>query len=122
MSTPAETLAAPRPGTSVWLHSMTTIRLNGQHAVVVDDTLSSSRDAVARGRCAVQLQDDSIVAVRLGNLSLSPPSPHEGTSEDTRDDINEDTSEDRDIKAGRCMPMILFWDASSCLSKHLCQP
>lgn len=72
----AEMVNAPSPGTVVWLHSLTTVRLNGQRALVLSDTGSDSIDAAARGRCAVQLlEDNSTVAVRRSNLSVSPSSP-----------------------------------------------
>lgn len=70
------TITAPVPGSVVWLHSLTTVQLNGQRALVLNDTGSDSIDAAARGRCAVQLlEDNTIVAVRLANLSVSSSSP-----------------------------------------------
>lgn len=66
---------APIPGTEVWLHDLKATRLNGRRAWVVSNAASNNTDTDAGSRCAVQLTDSSIVAVRLSNLTLSPPFP-----------------------------------------------
>lgn len=67
-------LTPPGLGTMVWLHSLKTLRLNGQRALVCQ------RDAISDGpddRCAVELLEPpvegrKVVSVQLRNLSLSP--------------------------------------------------
>lgn len=74
MHTSTDIVTTPCSGTAVWLHSLTDVRRNGQIALVMRESDSSSMDAAAHGRCAVQmLKDDSILSVRLCKLSLSPP-------------------------------------------------
>lgn len=75
MSLPLRGPLPPSHGTVEWLHALTTARLNGKAALMMQDTYSVSIEAAAKGRCAVQLlEDNSTVSVRLGNLSLSHPS------------------------------------------------
>lgn len=65
-----EILVPPELGTMVWLHSLNTLGLNGQRALV------GQSDAAGGGpcdRCTVQLLDGGkVISVRLSNLSLSP--------------------------------------------------
>lgn len=57
-------LTTPCSGTVVWLHSLKDARRNGQIALIAG--------AATVGRCAVQLlTDNSIISIRLCNLSLS---------------------------------------------------
>lgn len=67
-------LSSPSGGTVVWLHSLTTTRLNGQTALVVSEKDCKGKDAPAPGRCKVEvLQGGATVSVRLNNLSLCSP-------------------------------------------------
>lgn len=69
-----EIISSPSAGTVVWLHSLSTTRLNGQTALVVSETVSEGKEAAARGRCKVEvLNGATTVSVRLSNLSLSSP-------------------------------------------------
>lgn len=61
------------PGTLVWLHSLSSDRLNGKTALSVRVADPNRDEAAARGRCAVLLLGDaSVVFVRPCNISLSP--------------------------------------------------
>lgn len=65
---------APSPGTVVWLQSLKSVHLNGQGAMVIAD-LNGKFAPVSSSRCTVKLlEKNSIVAVKLKNLSLSPSS------------------------------------------------
>ncbi|MEW5300525.1 MAG: hypothetical protein WDW36_003454 [Sanguina aurantia] len=67
-----ESSSTALPGTVVWLHSLTTTRLNGQTALIAADAVA--RDAAAPGRCKVELlAGGDVISVRQSNISLSSP-------------------------------------------------